>query len=51
MLNRGKVLVHSRNEQTMARFLASWYRFSGVYEYRGTRLIESRLVVTLLLYY
>jgi hypothetical protein len=38
-------------ERSMARFLASWYRFSGLYEYRGTRLIESRLVVTLLLFY
>jgi len=26
MLNRGKVLVHSRNEQTMARFLPSRYK-------------------------
>jgi hypothetical protein len=29
----------------------AWYRFSGVYEYRGTMLIESRLAITLLLYY
>jgi len=27
MSNRGKVLVHSRNEQTMARFLQSGYKF------------------------
>jgi hypothetical protein len=27
MLNRGRVLVHSRNEQTMARFLPSRYKF------------------------
>jgi len=26
MPNRGKVLVHSRNEQTMARFLPSRYK-------------------------
>jgi hypothetical protein len=38
-------------ERSMARFLASWYRFLGVYEYRGTMLIESRLVITLLLFY
>jgi hypothetical protein len=25
-VNRGKVLVHSRNEQTMAHFLPSWYK-------------------------
>jgi len=29
----------------------AWYRFFGVYEHRGTALIESRLVVTLLLFY
>jgi hypothetical protein len=38
-------------ERTMARFLASWYKAAGVHEYRGTRLIESRLAITLLLFY
>ena len=35
----------------MARFLASWCKAAGLYVCRGTRLIESRLVVTLLLFY
>jgi len=30
MSNRGKVLVHSRNEQTMARFLPSRYKVCWV---------------------
>jgi hypothetical protein len=41
----------SRCKEGMARFLESWYKFSGLYECRGTMLIESRLVVNLLLYY
>ena len=46
-LNRGKALVHSRNEQPMARFLPSSCKFFEFYECRGTRLIESKLVITL----
>jgi len=39
MFNRGKVLVHSRNEQTMARFLPSRYKISWalrVSRYKGS---------------
>jgi hypothetical protein len=41
----------SWNERSMARFLESWYKLSELNECRGTMLIESMLVVTLLLYY
>ena len=41
----------SRRKEGMARFLASWYKTSGLYECRGTMLIESWLVITLLLFY
>jgi hypothetical protein len=35
MSNRGRVLVHRRNEQTMAHFLPSRYKVCGLYECRG----------------
>ena len=53
MPNRGKVLVHSRNDQTMARFLPSRYKVLWALrvsrrapakrsEVGGTRVVESR---------
>jgi len=39
IFHRGRVTLHSRNEQTMAHFLPSRYKFYELYECRGTRLI------------
>jgi len=34
----------------VARFLESWYKDAGLYECRGTMLIESMLIIPLLLF-
>ena len=38
-------------ERSMARFLESWYRFSGLYECRGTNILSDWYLVTLQMLY
>ena len=44
MLNRGRVLVHSHNEQTMARFLPS--RYKVLWALRVSRYKADRMQVS-----
>ncbi|MCJ7447146.1 MAG: hypothetical protein MUO72_05620 [Bacteroidales bacterium] len=49
--NRGRVLVPAGMNEAWRGFWSHGTNGRGLYECRGTMLIESRLQVTLLLYY
>ena len=41
----------SRHKEAMARFLESWYKLSGLYEYRGTNELSDWYLVPLQMLY
>jgi hypothetical protein len=43
--------IESRRKEGMARFLASWYKLSGLYECRGTNELSDWYLVTLQILY